>query len=315
MTAMASQVTANQPATAVGDNCAYSYTSQKGYELIQPLLKANQSAESPVYSSLKTRIENLLTDNQRSGLLSSASVYLYSLNDGRWMYINPNEQCNPGSLIKVPMMMTYLKQSESDMNLLHKRILFADAEGVPVQTFTSKAIEKGNTYSVKGLLRYMIAYSDNNATRLLNENVDIKNFIRTFTDLNMPEPDVTDRNYTISAKNISEFFIVLYYATYLSRDNSEYAMELLSQCDFKNGFLKDIPASVRVAHKFGEWGDNRIGVHEIHESGVFYIQNRPYVLTVTTKGTNPTDLTKVVSSVSKMVYDEFSMIADAGRSL
>jgi len=293
----------------------YKLTSQKGYQLIKPLLAANQAEESDEFAATKTKILSIVDENRKTGLLTSASVYLYSLSDGKWTYINPGELYNPGSMIKVPMLMTWLKESEANPSALEKKITYNSDPAIPTQTFNSSSIKPGTAYSVKELLHYMIAFSDNNATRLLNNNVAVPDFIRTFTDLNLPAPDVTDRNYTISAKNMSDFFITLYYATYVSKANSEYAMELLSQCDFKEGFLKQLPATAKVAHKFGEWGDNRLGVHELHETGVVYLDHKPYLLTVMTKGTSTRDLTTVISRISKVVYDDFSSSAGLTASL
>lgn len=282
-------------------------TSQKGYHLIQPLLKANQENESIEFATLRARIQNVFEDYKTSGTLSSSSVFLFSLSDGKWMYINPNEVYHPGSMMKMPMLLTYLKEADQHPDMLDKKYFVGTDIKVPVQTFTSSmTLEKGKSYSAKELLKYMAAYSDNYATRILNENADVNNFIKTFTDLNMPEPNVSDRFYETSAQNMAEFFIVLYYATYISKKNSEYAMELLTECDFKEGMLKELPANIKVAHKFGEWGDNRVNVHEMHEAGVVYLQDKPYLLTVVTKGSNSKDLAGIISKVSKLVYDNIS---------
>ncbi len=282
-------------------------TSQKGYSFIQPLLKANQENESKDFTSLRARIMNVFNDNQKSGILTGASVYLFCLSDGRWMYINPNEHYHPGSLMKMPMLLTYLRDADLNPEMLNRKFSFNSADKVPAQTFSStNTLKNGQTYTVRELLRYMAAYSDNGATRILNENANIPNFIKTFTDLNMPEPNVTDRNYSTSAKDISEFFLVLYYGTYISKKYSEYAMQLLSECDFKEGMVKELPADVKVAHKFGEWGDNRVNQHEMHEAGIVYVKNKPYLITIVTKGTNSKDLANVVSKVSKIVYDDFT---------
>ena len=294
---------ANAPdATADG----YKLTCQAGYNMIKPILSVNQEHEFNGFSPLKAKIMNVVEDNKRTGLLSSASVYLFNFSDGKWLSVNPAEAYNPGSLIKLPLLISLLKESETDPAVLSKKITFNDQAAIPTQTFNSNAIKKGNSYSVKELMHYMIAYSDNNATKLLNNTVVVKDFVKTFTDLNLPEPNVKDANYQITAKNYSDFFIALYYATYLSKNSSESAMELLSQCDFKDGFVKELPSAIKVAHKFGEWGDNRMGIHEMHESGVVYLSNRPYLLTVMTKGNNSKDLATVVSKISKLVFDEFS---------
>ena len=282
-------------------------TSIKGYSFIQPLLRANQESETAEFASLKARIQNVIGENQNGGGLSTSSVYLYSLADGKWMYINPSESYHPGSLMKMPMLMTWLKEADVNPSLLDKRYTYTGDMKVPAQTFTSTMmLQNGQSYSVRDLLKYMAAYSDNRATRILNENADLKDFLKTFTDLNMGEPDVHDRNYAVSAKEISEYFIVLYYATYISRRNSEYAMQLLSECDFKEGMVKELPQNVKVAHKFGEWGGNRVNAHEMHEAGVVYLQGKPYLLTIATKGTNSKDLAAIISRISKAVYDELS---------
>ncbi len=299
-------------ATATDVNNPLRLTSQKGYHLVQPLLKANQENESEVFTTLRARIQNLFEDNKRTGILTSSSVYLFSLSDGKWMYINPNEVYHPGSMMKMPMLLTYLKEADQNPEMLNKKFLLSNDIKVPAQTFTSSmTLEKGKSYTARELLKYMAAYSDNYATRILNENADVKNFIKTFTDLNIPEPNVSDRFYETSAQNMSEFFIVLYYATYISRKNSEYAMELLTECDFKDGMLKELPTNIKVAHKFGEWGDNRVNVHEMHEAGVVYLQNKPYLLTVVTKGSNSKDLAAIIGRVSKLVYDDMSAISSA----
>ncbi len=299
-------------ATATDVNNPLRLTSQKGYHLVQPLLKANQENESEVFTTLRARIQNLFEDNKRTGILTSSSVYLFSLSDGKWMYINPNEVYHPGSMMKMPMLLTYLKEADQNPEMLNKKFLLSNDIKVPAQTFTSSmTLEKGKSYTARELLKYMAAYSDNYATRILNENADVKNFIKTFTDLNLPEPNVSDRFYETSAQSMAEFFIVLYYATYISRKNSEYAMELLTECDFKEGMLKELPANIKVAHKFGEWGDNRVNVHEMHEAGVVYLKNKPYLLTVVTKGSNSKDLAAIISRVSKLVYDDMSAGAGA----
>ncbi|MCD6011322.1 MAG: hypothetical protein K0Q79_1184 [Flavipsychrobacter sp.] len=291
----------------VVENNHLKLTTQKGYSFIQPLLKANQESESEELKPLKIRVANIIDDNSKTGILSGASIYLFSLSDGKWMYINPDEKCHPGSLMKMPMLLTYLREADRNPEILNKKYSFSSGQKVPAQTFTSSMrMEAGRPYTVKELLRYMAAYSDNNATKILNENANVPEFVRTFTDLNMAEPNVSDRYYEISAKNASEFLLVLYYATYISKSNSEFAMQLLSECDFKEGIVKGLPANVKVAHKFGEWGDNRVNVHEMHEVAVVYLQDKPYLLTVVTKGSNSKDLANIISTVSKTVYDELA---------
>jgi beta-lactamase class A len=289
---------------ALSNNCKIG--TQKGYKLIKPMLWAKTAKESVAFSPLKSQIINLIENDVRQNILSSASVYLYSFADGDWTYINPNESYNPGSLIKVPMLITYLQMAERDPKILNKKILCENFGYIPTQTYETHAINPGRIYTVRELLHSMIAYSDNNATNLLNQNVDVKLFKKTFTDLNIPDPDIRDMNYQISAKRYSRFLIVLYNASYLSRSASESALQLLSECDFKEGMVKELPSDIAVAHKFGEWGNNKLRVHVLSESGIVYLNDRPYMLTVMTRGSNVKDLGPEISKISKMTYDFIS---------
>lgn len=291
-------------------NSNYNIGTQRGYKLIKPMLWAKPAKESQAFSALKSQIINLIDNDQRQHLLTSASVYLYSFADGEWTYVNPNESYNPGSLIKVPMLMAYLQMAEKDPKILAKKILCENSDYIPTQTYETHSINPGRIYTVKELLHSMIAYSDNNATNLLNKNVDLSIFRKTFTDLNIPEPDLADRNFQITAKRYSRFLIVLYNASYLSRSASETALQLLSECDFKEGMVKDLPSGIAVAHKFGEWGNNKINLHELSESGIVYFHDRPYLLTVMTKGTNVKDLGPEISKISRMTYDFISSMGN-----
>lgn len=285
----------------LNNNCKIG--TQKGYKLIKPMLWAKPAKESQAFAALKTQLIRTIESDSRQKLLTSASVYLYSFADGDWTYINPNESFNPGSLIKVPMLITYLEMAEKDPKIMNKKILCENNDYIPTQTYETHAINPGRTYTVRELLHSMIAYSDNNATNLLNKNADLHLFRKAFTDLNIPEPNLGDREFQISAKRYSRFLIVLYNASYLSRNSSELALRLLSECDFKEGMVKELPTNIPVAHKFGEWGDNKLHQHVLSESGIVYYNDKPYLLTVMTKGTNVKNLAPEISKISKMTYD------------
>ena len=94
----------------------------------------------------------------------------------------------------------------------------------------------------------------------------------------------------------------IYNAAYLTAEDSEYAGELLSQCDFKDGILSGLPPNTRVAHKFGESG-NQI-VKQLHESAIVYLYNQPYLLTVMTKGNDNKKLSLLIKEISQTVYND-----------
>ena len=288
-------------------NCNYSSIRLNGYEFIRPLLYGERFCEAENLSPVKTEVENLITSYKLSGAINSASVYIRRLNQGEWVSIGETEKYNPGSLLKVPELITLMRMNERTPGLLDKKIAYTKALELPKQAiYLSKSIEPGKTYSVRELLYYMIAYSDNNATWLLNQQMDTAIFSKVFTDLGIDRPDLTKKDVPITAKDFSLFMRVLYNASYLSTDDSEYCTELLSHSDFVKGMLSGIPKEVKVAHKFGEAGDG-VNAH-LNESGIIYVNKSPYLLTVMTKGKDYKVLPSVIGDISQKVFQMISQI-------
>jgi beta-lactamase class A len=135
----------------------------------------------------------------------------------------------------------------------------------------------------------MIASSDNLATSALHQVLNYKQYLHVFSTLSLPEPDGSDPNYSVTAKDFSAFLKVLYNGTFLSPEMSEKAMKIMLNCDFKKGLVEGLPVGTKIAHKFGEWSDGA-GRHELHETGIVYLGSRPYLITVMTSGS---DLEKI----------------------
>jgi beta-lactamase class A len=151
----------------------------------------------------------------------------------------------------------------------------------------------------------MIANSDNNAARLLARNVNPSLTKKLFVDLGLPELTDDRSNFTMTAKECSVFFEAIYNVAYLSPEYSEYAAGLLSNCDFQEGFVKGFPKGVKVWQKFGEWrsaGQN----YELHESGIVFIRDTPYLLTVMTKGADTEKLAAAIRSICKVTCENVS---------
>jgi beta-lactamase class A len=283
--------------------CSYNIKRLLGYEYIKPLEYAEPESESALYGSLKTKVDALVAEKKKAGLLNNASVYLRDFKKGNWMSFHGKVPFHPGSLIKVPILISYLKFEEHRPGILNAPVTFEAGQYIPSQSYNSKQIEVGKTYTIKELLEYMIKYSDNNATFLLKKNLDVAQFKKTYDNVGLPVPNIMDVNYSLSAEDFSVFLKVLFNAGYLSIPNSEYAIKLLTECDFKEGFLKGLPAGTPVAHKFGEWGDGGVQ-HEIHESGIIYLDGEAYILTVMTSGKNIQDLSKTIQEITQVFYQE-----------
>lgn len=277
--------------------------NQGAASLISPILYTDISCPSESFDSLKNSLSNFINTQKKSGSITSASVYLKSLKSGNWFEINGNAMYNPGSLMKVAILMTYLKDSEIQPGLLDREFVLREkVSGVVVdQIRTSAPLELNKAYKVRDLLREMIVNSDNDATNLLNQYINKATFGRVMGDLGSRTPDLNDPNFEINPKEYARYFRVLYNASYLGRDNSAFALDLLTRSNYKGALTKNIPANVKVAHKFGErpYAEG----FNFGEAGIFYIKDDPYVVVFMTRGKDGMKLPGVIAEASKMCYD------------
>lgn len=280
---------------------AFTVVRENDKELINRLYLVEIETESSKYTELKLELCKRILQYKDKGTVETASVYCRNLNDGSWMGIDGERCYLPGSLMKVPIMIYYLKKEQEHKGTLKKELLYEKPkQSFPSQVFKGDSILSGKKYQIVDLLRYMIVESDNNATHLLSENLENGSFNKLFTDLEIPPDNINDVNYQINAKEYSKFMLVLYNATYLYRNLSEQALELLAKSKFHDGISKTLPPGIIVAHKFGECGRDKDMTFS--ESGIIYLKNSPYLLTIMTKGSMIKDQTDLVSEISADVF-------------
>lgn len=283
------------------NSCDYNVKRLSGYNFVKPLIFVDDEFEGARLSMVKSDVNSIIENYKANQGVASVSVYLRDFNSNEWVSINEELKYEPGSLFKVPILIAYLKLSEEKRGLLDQELLFETPFAIHKNVaFQSKQIQLGHRYSIRELLHYMIAYSDNNATALLNNNLKPEVLSKLFADLNLEIPDVKAQNYYITVKDYSLFMRALYNASYLSKDNSEYAAELLSKCDFNEGIINGLPQGTLVAHKFGESGTTND--MQLHESAIVYSNSKPYLLTIMTKGKDNVTLCKLISEISATVF-------------
>jgi len=287
---------ASQPSAKLEEVCL------QDYALTKPLLMSEVLNESENLKGLKRALNFEIGQLKASGIVSEASIYVKRLNDGEWTSVNNTSEYAPGSIIKVAAMITYLKMCEQDPSKLNREFLFTPRKGVPAQTFNDEPMVPGKKYSAKELLRRVIINSDNNATLIINEALDLNIFKKLFTDLGMPEPNIHDPNFKMDVIELSKFLGILYNATYLNKENSEYALALMSQSSFTKGIVSGLPIDTKVAHKFGETGN--ASEAQLHETAIVYVDNDPYLITIMTKGKNVHLLPEALSDLSKITYQK-----------
>jgi beta-lactamase class A len=246
------------------------------------------------------------------------SVYFRDLNDGPTLGINEDDLYISASLLKLPIALTFYRFSEDGApNILEQKLLYElgkNAGPPPTQYFTPlKSAIPGSTYTVNELIYNSLVYSDNASIEILK--VYLKNIgngqdfiLATLKDLGLTEPASLSSS-DISTRGYASIFRQLYNASYLSNEDSEKVLSILDQSQFKSGIVAGVPIEVKVANKFGE--RDLTSEKQLHDCGIVYYPGNPYLICIMTRGKDYETLTKVVSSVSKIVYDEMNVRAKA----
>jgi beta-lactamase class A len=277
------------------------------YKLINPLYECNINTlgNTKEVGNLEEQLNNFIKQTIDEGMVKTVSLYYRDLNTGPNFGINEKEQFVPSSLLKVPVMIALLNKVEDNPDFLNKKIKFTtDLSGpalLPQNYKPENPIKKGETYTINQLIEKMIIESDNNALSLLQEQLGSNEIDKVTLDLEIPTANNLNPDNLLRVKDYSVLFRVLYNSSYLDKQNSEKALEILSKVNFKRGIVATVPNNITVAHKFGErtFAD---GVKQLHDCGIIYYPNRPYLLCVMTKGNDFNNLEKTIQQVSQIVY-------------
>jgi beta-lactamase class A len=288
--------------------------------LVNPLLDIELP---PGYSvdrepiSFIDKVERLVNERARTGKVREASVYYRDLQDGPWFGLNQDRRYDPASMMKVPVMVAWLKRAEKDPAVLQRSFVF-DERSYPGswQALPSdRTLADGQRYTVDELLRYMLAYSDNRAMSLLFAGLGQDELGAVLDSMDVTnETDGISNSMTVHG--YSGIFRILYNAAFLDRERSEKALRLLALQDFPRGIVAGVPKGVVVASKFGEMLPATPGGDvQLHEFGIVYHPRGPYILGIMTVGRDWSAQADLLRDVSALVYREIEAQLSPGSGV
>ncbi len=246
--------------------------------------------------------------------ISHISLYYREMNNGQWIGVNEKEDFSPASLLKVPTMIAFLKGIESNPEVLSQKKVIENINNARVEQNINfeGTVKPGEEYTYMQILASMIAKSDNVAAQTILNATEPSQIKKVFSSIGVPFVD-TKTEPVLRVKDYAGFFRVLYNATYLNREMSELALEILSTSEYKNGLVVGVPSGITVAHKFGERsivnkidGKSIVDQTQIHDCGIVYLPKDPYLLCIMTRGDDFTVQEKAIQELSKFVYDELN---------
>ncbi len=277
-----------------------------------PLMLTNPNlAQGPIRESLTinerqkltAQLLALLEQEKRTGMVSEASIYFRDLNNGPWLGINEDLKFSPASLLKVPLAMAYFHTAENAPDLLSREIEFTGPRGITVAHYPPREpLELERIYTVRSLLSRMLEDSDNDATAILGQYLPIEQTNEVYKDLGVQTVSNYD-TYVIDVRTYASFLRILFNASYLSQGDSEEVLDMLTRSRFTAGLKAGVPSDIKIAHKFGERTlDGAKEVNQLHDCGIVYAPQRPYVLCVMTQGKDYKHLAAFIEEVSRQVY-------------
>lgn len=279
--------------------------SDNDYKFTNPLLDCGDinSMSNQETTEMKNKVDSFIKSQTAEKKINSAAIYFRDLNNGPSFGINEKEKFYPASLLKVPLLIAYYKGAESDPGILDKEIVYQSGGEDAYQYFPpAKKLEAGGRYTVGDLLENMIIYSDNAALSILNQMITQKKFEETYLRLGIEQP--LDNEYAISVKTYASFFRILFNATYLDREYSEKALDLLSRTTFDKGLRAGVPSGIIVSHKFGEKSRSDSNEKQLHDCGIIYYPQKPYLLCIMVKGNDFSKNSDFIKNISTAIYNE-----------
>jgi hypothetical protein len=273
------------------------------YPLIDPARHIVRQVDYlPTLQPLRERVISLVESEKDSRM----SVYIEFLNTGANINLNQEERYWPASLSKVPIAMAAMGAIENDVWTLDQVLTLEDEDRAQAP---SKLHENptGTKFTVRELLEALLVHSDNTAYRILLRNVPTSEIDAVREGLGLQ--DLFNEQGQVTAREYSRMFRALYTASYLSRANSQLLLDMLSRAEWDHFMGQVVPDSIPFPRKYGLQPET----HTFLESGIVFVPNRPFLITVMiqTPGTKSSEeeaaeVERVMSALSNMSLEFFT---------
>lgn len=263
------------------------------YTLLNPYLRCESGEElrKSEYTGFKDVLAQYIRERTRRAEAISIAVYFRDLENGPWFGIEEDALFSPASMLKLPLLVAYYKEAEQEPRILAQEI---------------EVIGSGESHTIDDLLHRVIVESDNAALPILfsylkqySPEGDL--FAETLAAMGIAKSEGSVDDF-LTVKRYAAFYRSLYNASFLSKEMSQRALELLTRTRSPEGIDDAVPAGVPVAHKFGIRVEE--GIVQIHDCGIVYHARTPYLLCIMTKGHDQSRLSTIIREIAEQMYAE-----------
>jgi beta-lactamase class A len=142
-----------------------------GYEFVNPLLSCDVGEDTQYagYAAFQKQLQSEADKLIARGDVTRISIYVRNMDNGYWTGVRAEDVFIPASLMKVPLMIAYLKESQTNSATMLKQLTLPQTNQNTKETIhpVTALVQPGRTYTVHDLITAMIEQSDNNASDAL----------------------------------------------------------------------------------------------------------------------------------------------------
>lgn len=298
------------------------------------LLKTNSSNNANSYQFLNPRLRDLtystIEERRAKTLITlfplkkkileylgemeeKTAFYVEDLNTGAWIGWQERDEFIPASLLKVPLAIGVMKKIDSGQWSLNTTFEM-DARYKDKSFGSLWQVENGTPLTVDRLIKEMFQYSDNTAANIFFDKLTSEERDNIYYHIGIINPEAPFEQASnrplfkkLSPKDLVTVFRALYNATYLTRNSSNYLLEILTQTKFDKIIASDIPEDVPVAHKIANFfTKDPKQPKNFHDCGIVFLPEHPYLYCAMTKDLNAEEAKQFIIDIGNKTYGYFN---------
>lgn len=262
--------------------------------------------------TLQVALEGKVRELELRSDIDHVAVFTRDLKSRRFAAVNDDRVFILASLLKVPILMSYYKFAEVEPAILLDEVTYTGTTNSYVTQSEIPPTEQlvaGQRYTIDALLTQMIIHSDNTASDILLPRMPDSFIVKTLSALGIQiEKTPGEKEALVTARTYANVFRGLYNASFLSREYSEKALDILTRTTFPRGTRGALPKGVEVAEKFGERTNTdengNIISRQLHDCGIVYANEgeTPYTFCIMTEGAEYSALEEAVQDLAREIY-------------
>jgi len=232
-------------------------------------------------------------------------LYFEYLPSGTSIGVNEQMQVRVASLVKVPAVMAIMKEVENNQLSLDEAVTIEETD---LDKGFGDLWKKGagTRITMKEAVALALQESDNTAVNVLFSKLKKGSIDLVYDALDIPISEGASFPHIITPKDYTSILRSLYLSSFLTKEESNYILLLLTQTKFNDKIPASVPNEIPIAHKVGVY--QKEGEPVVYsDCGIVYVPNRPYSLCIMVQA--PEEMSRMyINDLSQSIYTYISRV-------